>query len=445
MSSSRGEAGSAKRRSASIQFVEQFLRQGQQGRLAGLLLGQLDSFNRIASTFGHERCELFCSEVLGQAPRDRCRRARRSSGCRPSLRGADRRRLDVGRHGRRDQLTEDIRAQIEISGDTFLVDVTLGIAVYPSHADDAATLFRRAELALKEARENELSFDIYQTRRDVAAGRALEVRERPQERGAAERARGLLPTESRNRAAARMWRRGACSLAHALGQIRAGERFHSARGDVRDRRADYLARVRSHRERIADWKALPRPFSIAVNVSPQVLVDSEFMTRLKKLKLCVRRKRSRAHDRIDRGQPRAWRRLLADRARPDPQARYLDLAIDDFGKGYSSLSYLKQIPADEIKIDKRFIGTIALDDKDKQIVKTVIALAHALDMRVVAEGVDSAENLAVVAEIGCEMAQGFFIGRPMRGDLVPDWLDHYLRSPRIRASRLARSAGARRS
>ena len=58
-------------------------------------------------------------------------------------------------------LTEESPPQLEVGDDTFLVDVTLGIAVYPSHADDAATLFRRAELALKEARENELAFDIY--------------------------------------------------------------------------------------------------------------------------------------------------------------------------------------------------------------------------------------------------------------------------------------------
>ena len=100
----------------------------------------------------------------------------------------------------------------------------------------------------------------------------------------------------------------------------------------------------------------------------------------------------------------------------------VDLAIDDFGKGYSSLTYLKQIPAAEIKIDKRFIGTVAVDETDRQIVKTVIALAHALGMRVVAEGVDSAEAMAAVSELGCEMAQGFYIGRPMRGDLVADWI-----------------------
>ena len=60
--------------------------------------------------------------------------------------------------------------------------------------------------------------------------------------------------------------------------------------------------------------------------------------------------------------------------------------------------------------------------------KTVIELAHALEMHVVAEGVDNAEALFVLRGLGCEMAQGFFIGRPMRGDLVPEWHDHYVAS-----------------
>ena len=97
----------------------------------------------------------------------------------------------------------------------------------------------------------------------------------------------------------------------------------------------------------------------------------------------------------------------------------VDFALDDFGKGYSSLGYLKELPATELKIDKRFIGSIATDVTDREIVKTVVALARALGMRIVAEGIDSAEALGVVTELGCEMAQGFFIGRPMRGDLVP--------------------------
>ena len=173
----------------------------------------------------------------------------------------------------------------------------------------------------------------------------------------------------------------------------------------------------------------PTPFSVAVNVSPQMLTHAEFLPRVKALKAALDAHKmgltiELTEDSLVQGDASSLASI--ERLRK----LGVDLAIDDFGKGYSSLTYLKQMPATEIKIDKRFIGTIAVDETDKQIVKTVIALAHALGMRVVAEGVDSAEGLAAVAELGCEMAQGFFIGRPMRGDLVPEWIDHYLRRRR---------------
>ncbi|HVS22197.1 MAG TPA: EAL domain-containing protein, partial [Gammaproteobacteria bacterium] len=177
--------------------------------------------------------------------------------------------------------------------------------------------------------------------------------------------------------------------------------------------------------RLPEWAGLPKPFAVAVNVSPQVLSDGSFLTRLRTLKTALDQHGFGLTIEITED-----RLVQADDASLSTLERIrklgVDLAIDDFGKGYSSLSYLKQIPATEIKIDKRFIGTIAVDDKDRKIVKTVVALAHGLGMRVVAEGVDSAEALEVVSDLRCEMAQGFYIGRPMRGDLVPEWLDHYL-------------------
>lgn len=88
-----------------------------------------------------------------------------------------------------------------------------------------------------------------------------------------------------------------------------------------------------------------------------------------------------------------------------------------------------------VKLDKKFIeletGTgdriICVDQTDQHIVKTIIELAHALDMQVVVEGVDSEECLAMVRDLGCERAQGFFIARPMRSDLVKKWVDDYSR------------------
>jgi EAL domain-containing protein (putative c-di-GMP-specific phosphodiesterase class I) len=161
-----------------------------------------------------------------------------------------------------------------------------------------------------------------------------------------------------------------------------------------------------------------------VNVSPQVLAHPEFMGRLLVLKSALDERGftltiELTEDSLVQGDDASL--VSIDRVRK----LGVDLAIDDFGKGYSSLTYLKQIPATEIKIDKRFIANIALDEKDQHIVQTVIALAHALGMRVVAEGVDSAEGLLMIAKLGGEMAQGFFIARPMRGDLIPDWIEQY--------------------
>lgn len=107
----------------------------------------------------------------------------------------------------------------------------------------------------------------------------------------------------------------------------------------------------------------------------------------------------------------------------------VDLAIDDFGKGYSSLTYLKEVPATQIKIDKKFIETIGLDETDQQIVKVVINLAHALGMQVVAEGVDSDESLAMILDLGCDIAQGYLISRPLRSDHVLEWIAAY--SPKL--------------
>jgi EAL domain-containing protein (putative c-di-GMP-specific phosphodiesterase class I)/ActR/RegA family two-component response regulator len=89
------------------------------------------------------------------------------------------------------------------------------------------------------------------------------------------------------------------------------------------------------------------------------------------------------------------------------------VAVDDFGTGFSSLSRLQCLPVDEVKIDKSFVRHCATYDEDRKIVEAVIALAHALDMRVVAEGVETDATDALLCESGCDYAQGFLFGRPV--------------------------------
>jgi EAL domain-containing protein (putative c-di-GMP-specific phosphodiesterase class I) len=419
------DSGSGRKPSARVRFIEQFLRDGLENRLAGLLLGQLDAFNRIATTFGHARCEAFCADY---AERLREMLPPRT----PIIRLSERRfavLLDCDSMSKvmdfAIALTEDSPPQIEVGGDRLLVDLTLGIAVYPSHADDAVTLFRRAELALKEAREKELAFDIY--RPDATQQQAALWKFESELQNAVQRGQLEVYFQPKVEIASRRvcgvealvrWRTESGSFVPASDFVPLAE----TTGVIVPLTWLVFERIA---ERLRDWRAIPRPFSIAVNVSPQILTQAEFLTRVKALKAALDEHSigltiELTEDSLVQGDGSSL--ACIERMRKLGVA----LSIDDFGKGYSSLTYLKQIPAAEIKIDKRFIGTIAVDETDKKIVKTVIALAHALDMRVVAEGVDSAEAIATLADLGCEMAQGYFIGRPMRGDLVPEWIDHYL-------------------
>ena len=98
------------------------------------------------------------------------------------------------------------------------------------------------------------------------------------------------------------------------------------------------------------------------------------------------------------------------------------LALDDFGTGHSSLSYLKELPVSELKLDRSFVSGIVGDARDLAIVRATVELARTLGLRVVGEGVEDAETLRVLGELGCDEAQGFYLSRPVPAAELAQWL-----------------------
>ncbi len=102
------------------------------------------------------------------------------------------------------------------------------------------------------------------------------------------------------------------------------------------------------------------------------------------------------------------------------------LDLDDFGTGYSSLQYLRSLPIDRIKVDQGFVAGLGINGADTAIVASIIALAHALGLRSIAEGVETHEQLVLLREMGCDFAQGYLLSRPADMEAFTVWLDGYV-------------------
>lgn len=101
----------------------------------------------------------------------------------------------------------------------------------------------------------------------------------------------------------------------------------------------------------------------------------------------------------------------------------VSIAMDDFGTGYSSLSYLRKYPFNRLKIDRSFIQDITEDAADLKLVNATIAMAHGLDLKVVAEGVETAEQLDILAAQSCDYARGYFFSKPVSAEQITEMID----------------------
>jgi diguanylate cyclase (GGDEF)-like protein len=183
----------------------------------------------------------------------------------------------------------------------------------------------------------------------------------------------------------------------------------------------------------AAWHALGIDITVAVNVSARVLADRTFPARV-------------AHALAEADVPSHRLKLevtestlmvepeLALSVLTELSALGIELSIDDFGTGYSSLAYLAKLPVSEVKIDRAFVGKMAAGSREGIIVGSTVDLAHHLGLRAVAEGVEDLALIADLQAIGCDMAQGYAISRPMDSQEATAWL---LRSRRFLPRQIA--------
>ncbi len=176
-------------------------------------------------------------------------------------------------------------------------------------------------------------------------------------------------------------------------------------------------------DQVALWHANGQQLTVAVNLSASSLVDSDLPRQVASM-LAAREVAPQA---LQLEITKEF--LMADRDRARTiltrlRRSGIQISVDDFGTGFSSLTYLRDLPVDELKIDRSFISPMAPDDRTTALVTSTIALAHNLGLRMVAEGVETDVDFIELTRLGCDQAQGYFMSRPVPAAELDLWLSN---------------------
>jgi diguanylate cyclase (GGDEF)-like protein len=314
-----------------------------------------------------------------------------------------------------------LRQPFTLDGQRLDVDASIGIALYPDDGRDAATLHRRAELAMHTAK---------QQRRGVTFA-AESDKEPPHEQ------LSLIGEmrEAMNRREFQLYYQPKLDLARR--RITSAEALirwrHPQRGLVPPgsfipfaEKTGFISELtpwvlETAIAQAARWRGDGIHLVPAVNLSALDLLSPELIDHLRRLiaehslaanALCLEITESALME-----DPRLALSHLHEMA-----ALGLKLAIDDYGVGHASLAYLQTLPVHELKIDGRFVRAVAETPRNAAIVHSTIVLCHALGLRVVGEGAETADDLAWLTDNGCDLAQGYGIARPMPAEDMAGWL-----------------------
>ncbi len=301
------------------------------------------------------------------------------------------------------------------------LEVRIGAAMFPEQAQNAESLLRHAELAVETATLRGSIFSIYKAAEtqhltedwDIEAqiGDGLENNEFELFYQPKIDANTLLPCGAEGLMRWHSPTLGAVSTERFI-QIMEG--------------TDHIDAVTSFAmhcaaRNMSEWPAIDSELSVAINLSPSVIEQGNCVSRFKQVAAIwgVPLERFTAEVTENGIISAAGAGLDSLQEMRDAGIR---VSIDDFGTGNSSLAYFKTIPADELKIDKSFVFGMLESDANHRLVRTIIDLAHGFGLTVVAEGVENAEVVKALQQLGCDVLQGYHFARPMKANDFVDYL-----------------------
>ncbi len=409
-------------RSRFAELVEAALRGAVEadGRCAVMLM-DLDRFKDVNDTLGHHNGDLLLCEIAR-----RLRQVLDDVGTVARLGGDEFAILlpassaDEARDAA-DAVVGVLEEPITLDELTLDVRGSIGIALFPDSGHDGHTLLQRADVAMYAAKANRTGVEVYSRDRDGSSTRTLalvgELRHAIESGALAVHYQPVVHLASGQTAGAEAllrWDHPKHGLVPPDEFIPLAEHTGLIRPLTQHVLSGAIAQC-------ATWRRTDPSMRISVNLSARSLLDADLPLQLALLLDRCAVPASAVTLEITESS------IMADPTRSMGvlgrlHAMGVRLAIDDFGTGYSSLSYLRRLPVSEVKIDKSFVVSMADNDNDAAIVRSTIELAHNLGLAVVAEGIEDGTALAELAQLGCDLGQGFLLGHPMSAQDFDRWV-----------------------
>lgn len=387
-----------------------------------MLLIDLDRFKDVNDALGHKTgdrllCEI--ARILRNSLSGQAGQAFRLGGDEfaiilPQLASEEEGRKLAG------ALAVKISQRLQVAEMALRIDVSIGIAFAPRHGHTSHELLRCADVAMYRAKHNGTGIEVYDRALDPHSAERLELLAR-------------IPEAIRREEFILYYQPQLDLNTHRLVACEALIRWqHPDRGLLPPSEFIPLAEVsdviRPLTEWITNtamaqanhWQTNRLPLRVAFNLSARNILDPNFvphlLSKLEEHGLAPHNVELELTETVLLHDPASSSVVLNDLAK-----RGFVLALDDFGTGFSSLSYLKRYPFTILKIDRSFVSDMHKDTASLEIVRSTIQLAHALGMKVVAEGVEDEQTLNTLRTLGCNYAQGYFIGRPMMATQIAVW------------------------